>query len=188
MPSRATRVVLLLAALASAGCGASTAHLAVSHRHSPDSEARVVVLPVKVPATVAEPEATGRTLATLYSTELLRSYDVLDYERFRRSLSARGITVDSLLAGAPDVAAELRVDGVLQSEVYRWQPGTPGFWFLAKKGQVGFHAHLVDLRTGSVIWSVNRARETGPKDTLPIALATVFEELSAEMPSPLTPY
>ena len=80
------------------------------------------------------------------------------------------------------------MDGVLESEVFRWQPGQGGFWFLAKDGQVGYHARLVDVRTGSVIWSVNRVRPTRPGDTLAVGLARVLEEISKEMPSHLTPY
>jgi len=187
IPARAALAALLAAgALVAAtvgGCGAPAGHLAVSPRPAPDHEPRVVVLPVKVPATVGDAARTGRTLATLYSTELLRSYEILDYDRFVADLAAREVPLAELLAGgAPDVAEEMRVDGILQCEVYRWQPGTPGFWFLGRKGQVGFHAHLTDLRSGSMIWSVNRVREARPDDTLPVALASVFEELSIAMP------
>ena len=188
MTSPGARAAVLVWAIALAGCS-STAHLAVSHRHTPVAEARIVVLPVQLPEAFGGPGETGRTLAKLYATELLRSYEVLDYERFRASLDSRAITLDSLITGdAVTAADELGVDGVLQSEVYRWEPGKPGFWFLSKNGQVGFHAHLVDVRTGSVIWSVNRVRSTRPDDTLPVGLEQVFEEIAAEMPSQLTPY
>lgn len=183
-----TGVLLGLALAGAVGC-AAPAHLAVAHRHSPGSEARIVVLPVAVPADVPNPAEEGRTLAQLYATELLRSYEVLDYGRFRKELEARNVSLDSLLAGDASLAAdELGLDGILQAEVYRWSPGKPGFWFLARAGQVGFQAHLVDVRTGSVIWSVNRVRATRPADTLSVGLAAVFEDLSAEMPRGLTPY
>jgi hypothetical protein len=180
---------LLGAALGLTGCGQTTQHLAVSHRHTPGAEARIVVLPAEIPAELSLPPDTGHTVSRLYSTEILRSYEVLDYDRFLASLQARDVTLEQLVAGeAPDTAAELGVDCVLESEVYRWEPGTPGFWFLAKGGQVGFHAHLVDVRTGSVIWSVNRVRSTRPGDTLAVGLGPVFRDLAAEMPSQLTPY
>jgi hypothetical protein len=86
------------------------------------------------------------------------------------------------------VLTELGVDGMLQSEVYTWTPGKPGFWLLAKQGQVGFQAHLTDVRSGSVLWSVNRMRETRPSDTLAVGLAVVFRDLAGEMPAVLTPY
>ena len=180
---------LMAAVLALAGCGGTTQHLAVSHRHTPDAEARIVVLPAGIPAALALPPDTGRTVARLYATELLRSYEVLDYDRLFANLQTRKVTLQQLVTGqAPEIAEELGVDGVLESEIYRWEPGTPGFWFLAKEGQVGFHAHLVDVRTGSVIWSVNRVRPTRPNDTLAVGLGPVFEDLASEMPSQLTPY
>lgn len=180
---------LLGGVLVLAGCAETAQHLAVSHRHTPAAEARIVVLPVEIPAALALPPDTGRTIALLYSTELLRSYEMLDYDRLLANLQARKVTLEQLVTGqAPDTAEELGVDGVLESEVYRWEPGKAGFWFLAKEGQVGFHAHLVDVRTGSVIWSVNRVRPTRPDDTLAVGLGPVFRDLAAEMPSQLTPY
>ncbi|MBZ0268158.1 hypothetical protein K8I85_08375 [bacterium] len=181
--------LLLGAALALAGCGGAAQHLAVSHRHTPGADARIVVLPVELPDAPVLPPDTARTVSRLYATELLRAYEVLDYDRLLSNLATRNITLEALITGqAPDAARELGVDGVLQCEVYRWEPGKPGFWFLAKPGQVGFHAHLVDVRTGSVIWSVNRVRPTRPDDTLAVGLGPVFEDLAAEMPSQLTPY
>ncbi len=181
-------IVAGLALLAAGGCSAP-AHLAVAHRHSPGSEARIVVLPVSVPADVPDADEEGRTLANLYATELLRSYEVLDYDRFRVQLQAQNLSLDSLMAGDTQAAADkLQIDGILQSEVYRWSPGKPGFWFLAKEGQVGFQAHLVDVRTGSVIWSVNRVRATRPRDTLSVGMAAVFQDLAAKMPRSLTPF
>jgi hypothetical protein len=180
---------LLGTAVALAGCGGSAQHLAVSHRHTPAAEARIIVLPVEIPPALALPPDTGRTVSRLYATELLRNYEVLDYDRLVSNLQARKVALEQLVTGqAPETAAELGVDGVLESQVYRWEPGKPGFWFLAKQGQVGFHAHLVDVRTGSVIWSVNRVRPTRPDDTLAVGLGSVFEDLAAEMPSRLTPY
>jgi len=181
-------IVTGIAFLAVSGCSAP-GHMAVAHRHSPGSEARIVVLPVRVPADLPNADEEGRTLAKLYATELLHSYEVLDYDRFRVELETRNLSLDSLMAGEVRVSAdELKLDGILQSEVYRWSPGKPGFWFLASAGQIGFQAHLVDVRTGSVIWSVNRVRETRPDDTLSVGLAAVFQDLAAEMPRALTPY
>jgi len=187
IPRRAASLALV-AATALAGCG-GTNHLVMSHRHSPGSEARIVVLPVVVPPTVAEPERQGRSLASIYATELLRSYEVLEFERFKRSLERRGLTLDNVVDGdGVEVVGTLGVDGVLVSEVYSWEPGTPGFWFLAKGGRVGFVARLVDMQSGSVIWSVNRVAETGPSETLAVGLASVFRDLADEMPRTLSPY
>jgi hypothetical protein len=170
------------------GCG-GTEHLVMSHRHSPGSEARIVVLPIALPPSVAEPERQGRSLASIYATELLRSYEVLEFDRFKRSLERRGLTLENVVDGdGVEVVGTLGVDGVLVSEVYSWEPGKPGFWFLAKGGRVGFVARLVDPETGSVIWSVNRVAETGPSETLALGLATVFRDLADEMPRTLTPY
>jgi hypothetical protein len=170
------------------GCSGA-GQITVSHRQVPKGEARIVVLPVGIPASAKDAAGQGRTLAALYATELLRSYAVLDWDRFERTLEQRKLAVDSLLAGTgEEVAKELGVDGLLLSEVYDWRPGKPGIWFLAKKGQVGFQARLVDLATGSVLWSANRVRSTEPSDTLPVGLARVFRDLAAEMPHELTPY
>lgn len=179
----------LFMALAIAGC-ASTDQIVVSHRMVPKSEARIAVLPVTLPASEKKTaESEGRTIASLYATELLRSYEVLDWERLERTLGARNVPVDSLLGGAgPALAKELGVDALLLGEVYTWTPGKPGIWILAKKGRVGFQARLVDVATGSVLWSVNRVRETEPKDSLPVGLSRVFRDLAAEMPKGLTSY
>jgi hypothetical protein len=183
------RVTLLCALLVLAGCGGSTDQITVSHRQVPKGEARIVVLPVVVPAANKEIAGSGRTLATIYATELLRSYSVLDWESFERTLKERKLAVDSLLAGTgAERAHELGVDGLLLSEVYDWKPGKPGILFLAKKGKVGFQARLVDVATGSVLWSVNRVRATEPDDSLPAGLARVFHDLAEEMPRELTPY
>lgn len=181
-------VLLTMATLALSACSAPQ-HLAVSHRHSPGSEARIVVLPVHVPGDVESPQEEGRTLARLYGTELLRSYEVMDYSRFQAELADRQVVVDSVLTATTlQAAAEIGIDAILEAQVYRWRPGKPSFWFLAKGGQVGFQAQLVDVRTGSIIWSANRVRETRPDDTLAVGLSIVFQDLAAEMPKTLTPY
>lgn len=183
-----SRGLAIIAALALAGCSSSD-QIVVSHRMAPKSEARIAVLPVALPSTLKAGPSEGRTIATLYATELLRSYEVLDWERLERTLALRHLAVDSLLAGAGgNLAKELGVDGLLIGEVYSWTPGKPGIWILAKKGRVGFQARLVDIASGSVLWSVNRVRETEPKDSLPVGLSRVFRDLAAEMPRELTPY
>ena len=179
-------VPLLGAALAACS---SSGQLTVSYRQVPKAEARIVVLPVGVPATAKDAAGAGPTLAALYATELLRSYSVLDWERFERQLTERKLEVDALLKGTGgDLAKDLGVDALLVSEVYEWRPGKPGILFLAKKGHVGFQARLVDVTSGSVLWSINRVQETEPGDTLPVGLARVFRELSGELPHELTPY
>ncbi len=189
---RTFTVCLLLACLlTSSGCVgcAPPEHLAVAHRHSPDAEARIVVLPVSLPPNLPNADAEGRTFARLYATELLRSYEVMDYDRLLAELEGPPADPDSLLEDEYlEAVAEHGVDGILRAQVYQWQPGTPGFWFLAKPGQIGFQAQLVDVRTGSVLWSVNRVRETRPSDALSVGLATVFEDLAAEMPRRLTTF
>jgi hypothetical protein len=181
----------VLVALAAAGCG-GTNHLAISHRLTPGREARIVVLPVKLPPEVvaAGAEDQDRTIASLYATQLLKAYQILEYERFVRDLQKRGIELDSILVNGigEELTHELSIDGVLLSEVYSWQPGTPGFWFLAKDGRIGFLARLIDLKTGSVIWSANRVRETPPEDPLSVGLSFLFQDLIEEMPHELTPY
>jgi len=188
MPRTRWTLSAALAAIALAGC-ASTEQFSLAHRQVPKGEARIVVLPVAVPATAKDAAGQGRILAALYATELLRSYSVLDWERFERTLAERKLELDVLLSGAgEDLAKDLGVDGLLISEVYGWKPGKPGILFLAKKGQVAFQARLVDVATGSVLWSVNRVRPTEPADTLPVGLARVFRDLADEMPRELTPY
>jgi hypothetical protein len=185
-PGWAAVAVLLSAAIS--GC-ASTDQIVVSHRMVPKSEARIAVMPVALPATEKAGAAEGRTIASLYATELLRSYEVLDWERLERTLAAKNVPVDTLLSGAgPALAKDLGVDGLLVGEVYTWTPGKPGFWILAKKGRVGFQARLIDVASGSVLWSVNRVRDTEPKDSLPVGVSRVFRDLASEMPSKLTPY
>ena len=171
------------------GC-AHTEHLAMSHRHSPGSEARVVVLPVETPADAVLPEGTGRTLASLYMTELLKSYVMLELERFEKVLEERKLTVSQVLSGGLDAESldELDVDGVLLSRVYEWNPGRAGFWFLAKKGRIGFEARLVDLRTGGVLWGVNRVVESPGGEPLSVGMGRIFADLALAMPKGLTPY
>ena len=186
--SRRIRGGWLLAALSlwATGCGTTTSHLAVNHRHLPRPDARIVVLPIALPETIESGDREGRTLANMYATELLRSYEILEYERFRRSLESRQLTLDNLLVDGQglELLDELQLDGVLLGEVYSWQEGKPGIWILASPGTVGFQARLVDLRSGSVIWSVNRVSDTKPTDTLSMGLASVFRELAAKMPKP----
>lgn len=188
MPRRRLAPVLALLAAGLAACSAP-GQLTVSYRQVPKSEARIVVLPVAVPAAAKELAGSGPTLAALYATELLRSYSVLEWKRFERTLAERDLDVNVLLNGTGgELAKDLGVDAMLVSEVYEWKPGKPGILFLAKKGRVGFQARLVDVATGSVLWSVNRVQQTEPADTLPVGLARVFRELSGELPHELTPY
>ena len=187
-PSRPSTVVAALALAGLTACS-TPGQLTVSYRQVPKSEARIVVLPVGVPAGNKELAQAGPTLAQLYATELLRSYSVLDWERFERTLQERSLDVDALLEGnGGELAKELGVDALLVSEVYEWKPGKPGLLFLAKKGRVGFQARLVDAATGSVLWSINRVQQTEPTDTLPVGLARVFRDISGELPHELTPY
>jgi len=184
---RSGAVVLL--GLLAGGCAHSD-HLSLSHRHAPDGEARIVVMPVEFEEGIKVTQDEGATLASLYATELLRSYEILDFRRFEKVMTARGLDLETILengAGA-ELADELGIDGVLLSRVYSWKPGVPGFWFLAKQGRVGFAARLIDLRTGSLIWSANRVRETRPADPLPVGLTYVFQDLATEMPAYLAPY
>jgi hypothetical protein len=194
MTARPPRLVARVAALALvgsalAGCG-TTQHLAVSHRHSPSSEARIVVLPVETPASAELPPETGEDLAALYVTELLKSYEVLELERFEKTLERHEMTVERLLQEGPDeeTAADLDLDGVLLAKVYEWDPGKPGLPFLKKKGRIGLSARLVDVRSGAVIWGINRVVETPPAQPLSVGLSLVFAELVGEMPRNLTPY
>ena len=128
--------------------------------------------------------------STLYATELLRSYEILDFRRFQKAMETRNLDLEEILKGdaGAEVANDLEIDGVLLSRVYSWKPGSPGILFLSKPGRVGFLARLIDLRTGSVIWSANRVKETRPADPLSVGLALVFQDLVAEMPAHLSSY
>jgi hypothetical protein len=177
-------------ALVAAGCGGPAEQLSVAHRHAPNGESRIVVMPVELADDIKIAPDTGTTLAALYATELLRSYEILDFRRFQKAMAAKSLDLDTVLgdgSGAP-LADELGIDGVLLSRVYAWQPGKPGILFLAKPGRIGFSARLLDLRSGSVIWSANRVKATEPGDSLPVGLALLFQDLAAEMPSRLASY
>ncbi len=189
-PARATLAIAALATAIVAGGCAHTEHLAVSHRHSPGSEARIVVLPVELPEREDLPPDLGKTLAALYATELLKSYEVLELERFERMLTGRDLTLEAILTDGLDeeTVAALGIDGILLSKVYEWDPGKAGFWFLKKKGQIGFQARLVDLNTGGVIWGINRVVETPPAQPLSVGLSLVFADLAEKMPRNLTPF
>jgi hypothetical protein len=164
--------------------------VATNHRLLPRSEARIVVLPVALPASLKLPAQDGRTLAALCATELLRAYNVLELERFERMLADRKLTLeDALEEGTGKVVAEeMGVDALLLSEIYTWKPGKPGLLFLSKNGTVGYQGRLVDLATGNLLWSANRAVETAPSEPLPVAASRVFESLVNEMPPGSTPY
>src|SRR5262245_3655333 len=181
-------VLALMGALVLSSCAGGGGQMSLAHRQTLKTDARIVVLPVSIPTTIKEAKGQGPLFASLYATELLRSYPVLEWERFERTLQQRNLAVDSLLAGAGETLAhDLGVDGLLLSEVYDWKPGKPGFWILAKSGRVGFQARLIDVASGSVLWSVNRVGETEPSDTLPVGLTRVFRKLADEMPRELTP-
>jgi hypothetical protein len=168
----------------------------MNHRRTPGQESHIVLLPVALPAGGKAPtgqnqdDRDGRTLAALCATELLQNYEILDYERFKRALATRNLAIDSILVNGigKELSKELGIDAVLVSEVYSWEPGTPGFWFLAKDGRIGFQARLVDLASGAVIWSVNRVRQTRAGDPLSVGLGDVFADLAAVMPRNLSPY
>ncbi|NNE44794.1 MAG: hypothetical protein HKN12_11355 [Gemmatimonadetes bacterium] len=173
-----------------AGCGSSANHISVSHRHAPDGESRIVVLPVELPEGYVAPAGEGSTLGGLYATELLRSYDIFEFKRFEKLMMARELDLDTILenGAGQELVEELGIDGVLVSRVYDWKPGAPSFWFLSKPGRIGFLARLIDLRTGSVIWSANRVKETAPSEPLSVGIGTVFQDLAKEMPGNLAPY
>jgi len=185
-PSLAGAFALLLAwAALSSGCGSSaTSFSSVSHRHATADEARIVVLPVGVPAALKLPPEEGRTLAALCATELLDAYEILELERFEQMLADKHLDLaDVLQEGTGKMAAkEMGVDALLVSEVYNWRPGKPGILFLAKDGTIGFQGRLVDLASGSLIWSVNHVLETKPSEPLPIAASRVFETILHDMP------
>jgi hypothetical protein len=171
------------AALVVSGCGSK--ELAVtSHRSMPRSEARIVVLPVALPAALKLPKQEERTLAAICATELLRAYQVLELERFERMLEEKNLALEDVLREGTGklVAQEMGVDALLVSEVYTWKPGKPGLLFLAKDGSVGYQGRLVDLSSGSLLWSVNRVAASAPWEPLPVAAARVFESIIEGMP------
>jgi hypothetical protein len=187
---RIVALAVLPPVLLGAGCGGPAEQMSIAHRHAPNGESRIVVLPVEVAESIKIGPDTGTTLAALYATELLRSYEILDFRRFQKAMAAKNLDLETILgdgSGAP-LADELDVDGVLISKVYTWEPGKPGILFLAKSGRIGFSARLLDLRTGSVIWSANRVKSTEPGDSLPVGLALLFQDLAAEMPRELSPF
>jgi hypothetical protein len=131
-----------------------------------------------------------QTLGSLYATELLKVYEILDYSRFTGLLESRNLSSEDVLNAGPgdQLHEELGIDGILVSQVYEWQAGTPGILFLAKKGRLGFQARLIDLESGSVIWSVNRAIRTAPDASLNVAVSRLCHDLVREMPRSLAPY
>jgi hypothetical protein len=191
LPRNTGRIALAIAAaIVAAGC-ASTERLSLHHRRAPGALGRIVVLPVAVPQDADDlPEGEGKTLASLYATELLQTYDILEFERFVRELEERSIALDSVLVNGigEELRRELEIDGVLLSEVYSWQPGVPGILFLSKEGRIGFLARLIDLSSGSVIWSVNRVGKASPGEPLSVAMGRLFADLVSEMPHNLIPY
>ncbi len=181
--ARAAAAVFAALTLAS-GCGGPSEISAVRHRHSPGREARIVVLPVSLPKELKLPPAEERTMASLCATELLRTYEILDLERFEKMLEEHALDLDDVLReGAGKIVAdEMDVDAVLVSQIYSWKPGKPGILFLAKKGRVAYQARLVDLASGSLLWSANRVMETPALEPLPVAASRVFGILADDMP------
>jgi hypothetical protein len=179
LPALAAAVALAVLA----GCGSG--ELAASnHRVLPPSDARVVVLPVALPAALKLPPQEQRTLAAICTTEVLRAYDVMELERFELMLEERKLTLDDVLEEGTGkiIAEEMGVDALIVSEVYSWTPGKRGLLFLAQNGTVGFQGRLVDLATGNVLWSTNRVISTEPMEPLPIAVARMFGAVVEEMP------
>jgi hypothetical protein len=183
LPSRFRQSLVLAALMTSTGCG-SSGFSSVSHRHSPRSEARIVVLPVTLPSALKLPPKEERTLGALCANELLRAYEVLELERFERMLAEKKLKLgDVLKQGTGKMAAEeMGVEALLVSEIYSWRPGKPGLLFLAKDGSIGFQGRLIDLASGSLIWSVNHVMPTSPSEPLPVAASRVFDVLVDEMP------
>ena len=86
MDASGIRIAALGTALALAGCAGTSQHLAVSHRHTPAADARIVVLPTELPPGAKLPPETGRTVSRLYATELLlRSREQVAFVTGRRS-------------------------------------------------------------------------------------------------------
>lgn len=181
---------LVMAAAAISGCGGSGELRAVSHRHTPSGEARIVVLPIGLPSILKMPASDQRTLGSLCATELLRSYEILEFERFERMLGERKLKLEDVLTEGTGkvLAQEMGVDALLVSEIYSWKPGKPGLPFLAKKGAVGYQGRLVDLASGSLLWSVNRVMATKPTEPLAVAASRVFGNLVEDMPRGVSLY
>lgn len=177
----------LLAAFA--GCGGSSELTAVNHRHSARGEARIVMLPVSLPAELKLPASEERTFSALCATEMLRAYEILELERFEKMLEEKKLPLEDVLReGAGKMfAKEMGIDALLVSEIYSWKPGKPGILFLAKRGRLAYQARLVDLATGSLLWSVNRVMETEPGEPLPVAASRIFGTLADAMPRGLSP-
>jgi len=182
--SAAVLALLLGWGVFSSGCGSSASFSSVSHRHAASDSARIVVLPVMLPAALKLPPEEGRTLAALCATELLDAYEIIELERFERMLADKHLDLEDVLQeGTGKMAAEeMGVEALLVSEVYNWRPGKPGILFMAKDGSIGFQGRLVDLASGSLIWSVNHVLETKPAEPLPVAASRVFETILHEMP------
>ena len=190
MKRRTLRVAVGVLAFGLSACGAHVDHHSASIRHSPGTEATIVVFPMKLPEKVKLGAGAEQTLGNLYATELLKIYEILDYDRFVTLLEERKLSPENVFEEETGrrLHEELGLDGVLVSQVYEWEPGTPGILFLAKKGRLGFQARLVDLQSGSVIWSVNQAIRTEPDDSLSVAVSRLCQVLVQEMPRSLAPY
>ncbi len=170
------------AALACAGCGSAEIG-GTRYPPQPKSDARIVVLPVMLPASLKLPAQDQRTLAALCATEMLRSYEVLELERFELMLEERRLTLEDVLDEGTGkvVAEEMGVDALLVSEVYAWKPGKAGLLFLASSGTIGYQGRLVDLASGSLLWSTNRVGSTEPNEPLSIAASRLFGGLVEDM-------
>lgn len=149
-----------------------------------------MVFPMKLPEKAKAGAGAELTLGNLYATELLKVYEILDYGRFASLLEERKLKPEDVLVEETGrlLHEELGLDGVLISQVYEWEQGTPGILFLAKKGRLGFQARLVDLQSGAVIWSVNHAIRTEPDESLSVAVSRLCQILVREMPRSLAPY
>ncbi len=151
----------------------------------PRETMRVVVLPATLPRSVRRVEPS--TVANLLATELIREYDVLDLLRFEQIMMDRRFTLEDAFntRALPVVQDTARLDAIVRLDIYRFDPGTPGFFIMAKSGRIGIQVRLVDPSSGQVFWSMNRLAKVKAGSEFLDAATSAFEDIVDDLSSQL---
>jgi hypothetical protein len=150
--------------------------------YDPRIELRVVVLPALKMKSLNK--VNERTISALFSTELLRTYEILDLIRFEQFISDRKFTLENAFSikAQSVIQDSAQVDAIASVEIFRWDEGTGGIPIMGKKaGSIGMRLRLMDPFTGRVYWSVNRISKVSPNTEFLVCASKFFRELVTDL-------
>jgi len=134
---------------------------------------------------VRRPKNAGSVMADIFTEKLLGTglYQLIERRQIQKILDEFGLSITGLLdsKSPAEVGEILKVDGLVIGTVSEYCDYQAG---LNWGGDVDFSARLIDVHSGSVVWSVSARRNFGASNsgfTAHAAVSVAIQELLKKM-------